>query len=69
VKAQTDTEAVLEKYWPGASKVLLEQDLKLSPNCFWPAVNIDHARRVLGWEPGQTFEKWLREQGWEDDSH
>jgi nucleoside-diphosphate-sugar epimerase len=69
VKAQTDPEAVLEKYWPGASKVLLEQDLKLSPNCFWPAVNINHARRVLGWEPEQTFEKWLREQGWEDDSH
>lgn len=66
VKAQTDPEAVLEKYWPGALKVLSEQNLKLSPNYFWPVVNIDHARRVLGWQPQQTFEKWLCEHGWEN---
>lgn len=68
VKAQSDPESVLEKYWPGASKVLLEKDLKLSPNYFWPAVNIDHARRVLGWEPEVTFDGWLRQQGWERNS-
>ena len=64
VKAQSNPESVIEKYWPGAAKVLLEQNLKLSPNHFWPAVKIDHARRVLGWQPEQTFKKWLREQGW-----
>ena len=62
VKAQSDPAAMLEKYWPGAMKVLLEKDLTLKPHDFWPTVNINHARRVLGWEPEQTFEKWLREQ-------
>jgi nucleoside-diphosphate-sugar epimerase len=64
VKAQTDPEAVLEKYWPGAQKVLLEKHLKAAPHDFWPPLNIDHARRVLSWEPESTFEGWLRAQGW-----
>jgi nucleoside-diphosphate-sugar epimerase len=64
IKAQSDPESILEKYWPGATKVLLENNLKPKPCDFWPAVSIDHARRVLGWEPEQTFERWLREHGW-----
>jgi len=64
VKAQSNPESVLERYWPGATKVLLEEGLNLKPDDFWPAVNIDHARRVLSWEPEQTFERWLREHGW-----
>mgnify|MGYP001041612261 CR=1 FL=1 len=64
LKAQNAPQEVLEKYWPGASKVLSEYNMELSPNHFWPAVSIDHARRVLGWQPEQTFEIWLRKQGW-----
>jgi hypothetical protein len=62
VKAQSDPESVIEKFWPGAAKVLLEKGLNLKPHDFWPAVSIDHARRVLSWEPEQTFESWLRVQ-------
>ena len=61
-KAQSEPESVLEKYWPGALKVLLERNLQLSPHHFWPPVNIDKARRVLCWQPEQTFGKWLSAQ-------
>ena len=64
VKAQSDPESIIEKYWPGAMKVLLENNLKAAPHDFWPPVNIDHARRILGWEPELTFESWLRKNGW-----
>lgn len=64
VQAQSDPAAVVEKYWPGAMKVLLEKNLSLTSNRFWCAVRIDRARRVLGWQPETTFEGWLKEQGW-----
>jgi nucleoside-diphosphate-sugar epimerase len=61
IKAQSDPPAVIETYWPGAMKVLSANNLTPAPRHFWPAVSIDHARRVLGWQPEATFEKWLRE--------
>lgn len=69
IKAQRDPESVIEKYWRGASKVLIENDLQLSLNHFWPAAAIDHARRVFGWEPEETFERWLGQQGWNNNSN
>lgn len=68
VQAQIDPAAIIEKYWPGAMKVLSENNLSLSSNRFWCAVRIDHARRVLGWQPEHTFEGWLKEQGWKSRS-
>jgi len=64
VKAQSDHVSVLETYWPGAIKVLSANNLTPHPRDFWPAVSIDRARRVLGWQPEVTFESWLREHSW-----
>jgi nucleoside-diphosphate-sugar epimerase len=64
VAAQSAPQQVIEKYWPGAMKVLLDQNLSPQPGNFWPPLNIDRARRVLGWRPEHTFENWLRGQGW-----
>jgi UDP-glucose 4-epimerase len=59
--AQNAPQDVIEKYWPGAMKVLLDQNLSPQPNHFWPAVSIDRARCVLGWQPERTFDAVLRE--------
>lgn len=64
VEAQNTPAVVIEKYWPSAMEILLTNNLSPRPHDFWPAVSVDHARRVLGWVPEQTFEGWLHTQGW-----
>jgi UDP-glucose 4-epimerase len=65
VQAMSDPFSVIEKYWPGAGEVLRAHNVELKPEHFWPATRIERARRVLGWQPQYTFEKYLTELGWQ----
>jgi nucleoside-diphosphate-sugar epimerase len=62
--AQADPAGVLERRWPGSVDVLRKHDVPLRADLFWPVTRIDRARRVLGWQPRDTFELFLRELGW-----
>lgn len=62
--AQTDPDAVIEKYWPGASGVLTSQGNKPRSDDFWPVADIRKAQVMLDWEPEYTFETWLTDHGW-----
>ena len=42
-----------------------QQGISLTHEHFWPVFSIRKAKLELGWEPQDTFEKWLRETGWD----
>jgi nucleoside-diphosphate-sugar epimerase len=61
--AIVDPVGTIEKYFPGASKVLQRLDFTVEPADILPATRIDKARRLLGWHPLLTFEEWLARSG------
>jgi UDP-glucose 4-epimerase len=67
-EAMTDPWPVLERYWPGCSAVLKKHGLQPNFAHFWPVTQIDRAKRVLGWQPRDTFEKFLSQFGWRRDA-
>ncbi|HWL53532.1 MAG TPA: NAD(P)-dependent oxidoreductase [Chthoniobacteraceae bacterium] len=62
--ALKNPEEVLEKYFPGATRIAEKAGFQLAPEMFWPVAAIGKARRLLGWEPLYTFETWLKAHGW-----
>ncbi len=62
--ALKDPEPVLEKYWPGSVEVLRSHQVRISSNYFWPVLNVNAARQVMGWRPQVCFEHYLQELGW-----
>jgi UDP-glucose 4-epimerase len=62
--AMTDPMAVLERNWPGAGDILRKHNLQPHRDHFWPVTRIDRAKRVLDWQPRDTFERFLGELGW-----
>jgi UDP-glucose 4-epimerase len=64
VRAQSDPQAVLEGYWPGATAILEQNGLKIGPLFFANPININKTKRILKWQPTTTFETWLISQGW-----
>ena len=65
MQALSEPWAVLERHWPGCRQVLEAHDLAPRASNFWPVCRIDQARRFLGWEPKVTFERFLKQLGWE----
>lgn len=65
VEAQSDPEAVVERYWPGAVAVVKQHNGRLRKESFWPVTRIRKAQTLLGWQPKITFETWLRDRGWQ----
>ena len=63
-QALRDPYAVLERYWPGATPILQKHKVEVRTKEFWPVTRIDRARRLLGWQPQETFEKYLQGLGW-----
>ena len=63
-EAMTDPWAVLEKHWPGSAAVLKARNIEPNFANFWPVTRIDRAKRVLGWQPRDTFERYLQQLGW-----
>ncbi len=64
VDAFADPHAVLERHFSGASAIFENQGIKLASAYFWPVASIRKARLILGWQPHDTFEKWLTDHGW-----
>ncbi len=64
VRAQSDPQAVLESYWPGATAILEQNGLKNGPLFFANPIDITRTKRILKWQPATTFETWLISQGW-----
>jgi nucleoside-diphosphate-sugar epimerase len=64
MKALSDPESVLEKYWPGSVDVLKKNEVKILSKAFWPVLNISSAKQILGWQPKVGFEDFLTEIGW-----
>lgn len=64
IAAMRKPEAVLERYFPGATEVLKAAGFELHSTHFWPATSIRKAQLILGWAPQYTFETCLREHGW-----
>jgi nucleoside-diphosphate-sugar epimerase len=62
--AMHDPGMVLERYWPGCGEVLRRANLVPEFSHFWPVTRTEHAWRVLGWQPQDTFEKFLHQLGW-----
>lgn len=65
VAALDDPYGVIDRHWPGGAEVLRAHDIKIERDDFWPVTRIDKAKRLLGWHPEYTFEKYLRELGWQ----
>jgi nucleoside-diphosphate-sugar epimerase len=63
-EAMTDPAAVLERHWPGSVALLQKHGITPTFGNFWPVTRIDRAKRVLGWQPRDTFEKYLAQLGW-----
>ena len=55
---------VLERLYPGCRAVLEPLGFSPKPSHFHPVVCNKKSRRVLGYEPLDTFEAWLRSKGW-----
>jgi|GEM_PF-1359175 len=64
-QALSDPQAVLEKYYPGATEIVQNAGQKVTRHHFWPITSIRKAKLILGWEPEYSFEVWLRENGWQ----
>ncbi len=64
IDALTDPHAVLERQFPGASEILAKHGSPLRSDHFWPVTSIRKARLILGYQPRDTFARWLREKGW-----
>lgn len=52
-------DAVVEKYFPGATTLLEGRVKKKYRPPLWPVARIDRARALLGWEPEWTFGDYL----------
>ncbi len=65
IDALADPHRVLERHFAGASAILEAHDLSLRSHHFWPVASIRKAKLILGWQPQDTFEKWLTERGWQ----
>ena len=55
----TDYDGVVEKHFPGATKLLEEAGRHYGRAALWPVAKIDRARALLGWEPQWTFQTLL----------
>lgn len=74
-KALSDPQAVLEHYYPGATKILEDQSKgkskgqgesqAIESKYYWPVTSIRKAKLMLGWQPQWSFEHWLHERGWQ----
>lgn len=62
--ADRDPDGALEQLYPGAVAVLRAVGRPLRPKHFGAVADSSKARRWLGYRPEETFEKWLRTQGW-----
>jgi hypothetical protein len=60
VGLHADPAAVLERYWPGCTRLFDDRALELEEllwgRLIWP---IDKAKRVLGYRPGHKFGEFL----------
>ena len=65
VQAESEPGQVVDRHWPGASDALLEADVTLTHNYFWPVTRIERARAVLGWQPQVSFPDYLESVGWQ----
>ncbi len=54
-----DPKSVVEKYYPGAWEWFLNQGITLHPVATY--YDNSKAKRILGWEPKFTFERWWTE--------
>ena len=59
-RSRRDPAAVLEKHWPGSVALLEKHGVKLL-DCLWPVAPIAKAKRLLGWQPEWTFQRYLDE--------
>jgi nucleoside-diphosphate-sugar epimerase len=59
-----DPAAVLERYFPGANKILEAHGMAIAHDHMRRVTTNRKAKAVLGWEPHYTFERWLRMHGW-----
>lgn len=64
-QAATDSAAVVEKYFPGSTRVMQDHGIVLERQMFVPVTRIDQARRTLGWQPRHTFRDYLSSLGWQ----
>jgi hypothetical protein len=62
--AMHDPHAVLEKYYPGASRILEARGIELTHEHFWPMCDTRRTQLLIGWTPDETFERWLGRYGW-----
>lgn len=58
-ESMKDYDAVVEKYFPGATALLEGRIKKKFRPPLWPVARIDRARALLGWEPEWTFGDYL----------
>jgi nucleoside-diphosphate-sugar epimerase len=63
-EAMTDPAKPIERHWPGAMAILQKHALAPTLANFWPITRIERAKRVLDWQPQDTFEKFLDHLGW-----
>lgn len=63
-ESQDDPAAFMEKKWPGALAILERTGWEVKRRDFWPICDNSRARTLIGYEPQDTFENWLRENGW-----
>ena len=58
-ESMKDYDAVVEKYFPGATALLEGRTKKKFRPALWHGACIDRARALLGWEPEWTFGDYL----------
>ena len=64
IAARSNPIKVLERHFPGCSEILKRHNLQPVYENFWPVTSIERAKRALGWQPQDTFEKFLQSLGW-----
>ncbi len=62
--AMQDPAALVERFYPGAMRVLEGLRFKLDATDLLPATSIRKAHERLGWQPTWTFGAWLARAGW-----
>lgn len=63
-EAATNPCGVIERLWPGACAILDREHCTPIPADFWPVASNLKSRRMLGYQPIDTFESWLVSKGW-----
>lgn len=54
-----DPAAVVERYFPGAMRLLEARGIQVKPSDLLPVTNTSRARETLGWRASWTFAHWL----------